>query len=78
MDHSPGGAAIKEATGAQISGGPRRRDQDASFAPDRVLAHGKRVRLGGSRCARSTRPGHASNHLCYLLEETTCCSPATT
>jgi len=38
--------------------------------PDRVLAHGERVALGGVTLRAIHTPGHASNHLCYLLEET--------
>ena len=37
---------------------------------DVTLHGGERFALPGDDAARrSTRPGHASNHLCYLLEE---------
>lgn len=70
MDHSPAAAAIKAATGAQVIGRPAPQGQDASFRPDRVLADGERVQAGRVALRALHTPGHASNHLCYLLEET--------
>ena len=72
MDHSPAVAALKAATGAQVLGrpAPSGGSQDASFVPDRVLSHGDRVSLGSLNLRAIHTPGHASNHLCYLLEET--------
>ena len=70
MDHSPAAAAIKAATGAKILGRLPPAGQDASFAPDQVLSHGDRVQAGGVTFRAIHTPGHASNHLCYLLEET--------
>jgi glyoxylase-like metal-dependent hydrolase (beta-lactamase superfamily II)/8-oxo-dGTP pyrophosphatase MutT (NUDIX family) len=70
MDHSPGAAAIKAATGAQLLGRPAPAGQDATFRPDRVLEDGERVQLGPVALRALHTPGHASNHLCYLLEET--------
>ena len=70
MDHSPAAAALKKATGAKILGRPAPAGQDASFAPDEVLSHGQRVSLAGETLRVLHTPGHASNHLCYLLEET--------
>jgi glyoxylase-like metal-dependent hydrolase (beta-lactamase superfamily II)/8-oxo-dGTP pyrophosphatase MutT (NUDIX family) len=69
MDHSPAAAAIKAATGAKIFGRPAPAGQDASFAPDEVLVHGQRVELGPVSIKAIHTPGHASNHLCYLLEQ---------
>jgi glyoxylase-like metal-dependent hydrolase (beta-lactamase superfamily II) len=72
IDHSPAAALLKARTGATVLGRPRpaHGNQDHSFAPDRVLAHGERVALGGATLRAIHTPGHASNHLCYLLEET--------
>jgi glyoxylase-like metal-dependent hydrolase (beta-lactamase superfamily II)/8-oxo-dGTP pyrophosphatase MutT (NUDIX family) len=70
MDHSPAAAAIKAATGAKLFGQPAPAGQDATFAPDEVLSHGDRVRISGVTLRAVHTPGHASNHLCYLLEET--------
>ena len=72
MDHSPAAAAIKAATGAQLLGrpAPAGQGQDASFKPDFVLENGQRIDLGGITLRAVHTPGHASNHLCYLLEST--------
>jgi len=70
MDHSPAAAAIKQATGAKILGRPAPPGQDASFVPDQVLSDNQRVSLAGLSLRAIHTPGHASNHLCYLLEDT--------
>jgi glyoxylase-like metal-dependent hydrolase (beta-lactamase superfamily II) len=71
-DHSPAAQAMHAATGAPLFG--RVADhpewQDAAFKPDAVLAHGERVVLGNDCTLRVVHtPGHASNHLCYLLDQ---------
>ena len=71
-DHSPAAAALKAKTGAPLYGMRARfaEWQDAGFVPDRTLTHGERVRVGERSTLRVVHtPGHASNHLCYLLEE---------
>jgi glyoxylase-like metal-dependent hydrolase (beta-lactamase superfamily II)/8-oxo-dGTP pyrophosphatase MutT (NUDIX family) len=70
FDHSPAAAAIKAATGAQVLGRPPPAGQDASFSPDVELQDAQRIRLGSALFKVLHTPGHASNHLCYLLEET--------
>jgi len=70
LDHSPAAAALKAATGAQVLGRPAPAGQDATFRPDRVLEHGERLAVDGATLRAIHTPGHASNHLCYLLEET--------
>jgi glyoxylase-like metal-dependent hydrolase (beta-lactamase superfamily II)/8-oxo-dGTP pyrophosphatase MutT (NUDIX family) len=72
MDHSPAAQAIKAATGAVVIGrpAPAQPGQDAGFAPDRVLEDGDRVMINGLSLRALHTPGHASNHLCYLLENT--------
>lgn len=70
LDHSPAAAMVRKATGAKVFGRPAPAGQDASFAPDEVLSHHQRVALGGVSLRAIHTPGHASNHLCYLLEET--------
>ena len=69
-DHSPAAAPLKAATGAQVLGMAAPEGQDATFRPDHVLEHGQRVDLGGISLRAIHTPGHASNHLCYLLEQT--------
>jgi glyoxylase-like metal-dependent hydrolase (beta-lactamase superfamily II)/8-oxo-dGTP pyrophosphatase MutT (NUDIX family) len=70
LDHSPAAAAIKAATGAKVFGRPAPKGQDSTFAPDEVLSHNDRIRMAGLSMRAIHTPGHASNHLCYLLEET--------
>lgn len=71
-DHSPGATALKSATGALLLGQttPHRHSQDPTFAPDRELHHGDQLRLSAGATVRVVHtPGHAGNHLCFLLEE---------
>ncbi len=72
MDHSPASAALKAATGAQVLGmrAPAGASQDQAYAPDRIPGDGERLSLGNLHLRAIHTPGHASNHLCYLLEET--------
>ena len=70
MDHSPAAAALKAATGAQVLGRPAPEGQDATFKPDFVVENGQRIELGSVTLRAIHTPGHASNHLCYLLEQT--------
>jgi len=71
LDHSPGAKALKAATGAELLGFgsvPDDGRQDKGFTPDRVLRDGDVVDCGDFRLRSVHTPGHASNHLCYLLE----------
>ncbi len=71
-DHSPLARALKAATGAQVLGfgvTPDDGRQDEGFAPDRALRDGDVVNCGAYRLRAVHTPGHASNHLCYLLED---------
>jgi glyoxylase-like metal-dependent hydrolase (beta-lactamase superfamily II)/8-oxo-dGTP pyrophosphatase MutT (NUDIX family) len=70
MDHSPAAAAIKAATGAQVLGRPAPAGQDATFKPDFVLENGQRIDLGEVALRAIHTPGHASNHVCDMLERT--------
>jgi len=71
VDHSPGARALKAATGAEVIGmhAPPHGNQDAGFAPDRAFGHGDALDGGDFTLRAVHTPGHASNHLCYLLEE---------
>lgn len=71
-DHSPLAAALSQATRAPVFGRVATHPmwQDPHFAPQRELLHGERLQLGEGCTLRAVHtPGHASNHLCYLLEE---------
>jgi len=71
-DHSPGAGALAAATGAPVYGRRAAHPewQDPDFAPARELRHGERLPLAPGVTLRVIHtPGHASNHLCYLLEE---------
>ncbi|HML00988.1 MAG TPA: MBL fold metallo-hydrolase [Acidimicrobiales bacterium] len=63
-DHAPAAAPLAERTGAEVLGfGPR-----DGFVPDRSVGEGFEL-AGDDFCLRALHtPGHASNHLCWLLE----------
>jgi glyoxylase-like metal-dependent hydrolase (beta-lactamase superfamily II) len=69
-DHSPAVAALAQSTGAEVlgRGAPVHGRQDATFAPTRVLNDCDVVRVDDLALRAIHTPGHASNHLCYLLE----------
>ena len=71
-DHSPAARRLREQTGATIVGlwPPDDGRQDRRFRPDAVPADGERVLLMGTAIRCIATPGHASNHLCFLHEET--------
>lgn len=70
-DHSPAAQAVRAATGAQLIGMPpppgERHDQ--KFAPDWSIRDGERLEGEGFSLRAIHTPGHAANHVCYLLEE---------
>ena len=71
LDHSPGARALKAETGAQVLGFgavPDDGRQDTAFTPDRALRDGDVLDCGTFNLRAVHTPGHASNHLCYLLE----------
>jgi glyoxylase-like metal-dependent hydrolase (beta-lactamase superfamily II) len=71
-DHSPGAQLLASKTGAKLLGRPAPGDgrQDVSFVPQRTLADGDTIRVGDLVLRALHTPGHASNHVCYLLEDT--------
>jgi glyoxylase-like metal-dependent hydrolase (beta-lactamase superfamily II) len=69
-DHSPGASWLRERTRAPVLGLPAPDDgyQDPGYAPDAGLADGERIEAGGEWLRALHTPGHASNHVCLLLE----------
>jgi glyoxylase-like metal-dependent hydrolase (beta-lactamase superfamily II) len=64
-DHAPGAAGLAERTGAEVLAfAPK-----DGLVPHRLLADGDGIEATEFRLAAIHTPGHASNHLCFLLEE---------
>jgi glyoxylase-like metal-dependent hydrolase (beta-lactamase superfamily II) len=69
-DHWPAAARIREQTGAQIAAfGKFPKADEVDITIDRVLADGDTVDGTEFRLEALHTPGHAPNHLCFLLEE---------
>lgn len=70
-DHYPAADAIKARTGATVFGyGPgKTRSKGSTFAPDQFLAHDHILPEADFELRAIHTPGHASDHLCYYLEE---------
>jgi glyoxylase-like metal-dependent hydrolase (beta-lactamase superfamily II) len=64
-DHSPGAAGLKARTGAEVMAW----DSRDGLEVDRKLRAGAMIEATEFRLQAIHTPGHASNHLCYLLEE---------
>lgn len=70
-DHSPAANAVRAATGAKVHGFgrvPADGRQDEDFKPDVAMRDGDVVDCGAFSVRAVHTPGHASNHLCYLLQ----------
>jgi glyoxylase-like metal-dependent hydrolase (beta-lactamase superfamily II) len=62
-DHAPGAAALAARTGAEVVGfGP-----NDGFMPDRAVGEGWTLEAPSFRLTALHTPGHASDHLCWLL-----------
>jgi glyoxylase-like metal-dependent hydrolase (beta-lactamase superfamily II) len=68
-DHVPGTARLVKATGAEVLAYGKRLDKDTSVAPDRVIGEGDAVEGTEFSLQVLHTPGHAPNHLAFLLEE---------
>jgi len=67
-DHSPGAVGLKRRTGAEILAfGPR--EGRGKVRLDGTLADGAVIEATEFHLTALHTPGHASNHLCYLLNE---------
>ena len=69
-DHSSGAHTLATATGAPIVGLPPPADgrQDETCVPTVLPVHDEVFTVGGARLRAIHTPGHASNHVCFLLE----------
>ena len=69
-DHSPGVSLLKKHCEGEIYGCLARhpQSQDLSFKPDREGQHNDILSTDEYSLKVIHTPGHASNHLCYLLE----------
>jgi glyoxylase-like metal-dependent hydrolase (beta-lactamase superfamily II) len=68
FDHAPGAARLKQLSGAPVAGMvPPRTDHDFQLSVDRVLQDGDLIECEDVAVRALHTPGHASNHLCYLL-----------
>lgn len=68
FDHAPGAARLKSLTGAPVGAmtAPRT-DHDFELGVDRGLANGDLIQCAGEGVLAVHTPGHASNHVCFLL-----------
>ena len=70
-DHAPGAARLKQLSGAPVASMlPPRTDHDFPLSVDRVLADGDQIEIADVSIRALHTPGHASNHLCFLLPGT--------
>lgn len=63
-DHFPGAAPLAEATGAPVYAHP-----EARFPHDHPLADGERVTIGDASVTALHAPGHARDHLVFVLDD---------
>ena len=69
-DHSPLASVLARESGARLIGlsPPGDGRQDETFGPDHIPRDGERLRLGEVALTAIHTPGHASNCVCYLLQ----------
>ncbi len=70
-DHSPAALKLKELTGANLYGNPTKTSDicDQTFVADRDLHDGYQVVTAEYSITSIHTPGHAKNHLCYILDD---------
>ena len=79
-DHSPLSRPLAEQVGAPIlaarppaqdthASGPLDEEEDGVFAPDTILTGGEAIAGDGWTLRTLFTPGHASNHMAFVLEE---------
>jgi glyoxylase-like metal-dependent hydrolase (beta-lactamase superfamily II) len=78
LDHASSAATLQRATGAKIAAMAQGRtgppppggEHNVKLVLDQPLADGDAIGLDGFSLRAIHTPGHASNHLCFLLPET--------
>jgi recombination protein RecT len=73
-DHHPGAARLSALTGATVAGLPMDEATIGSrptwyFSPKHIVAHGECFTIGDTTLRAIHTPGHASNHVCFVMEE---------
>lgn len=74
IDHSPAAAVLKSRLSSEVEliGMPSLQQGfsfDKQFEPDRIIVHEQIIQSDEFTLKALHTPGHASNHVCYLLEE---------
>ena len=70
-DHSPAAKVLGEILNVPLMGRLLEKDdslQDKTFKPDHILEHGDLIKTNECTIEAIHTPGHASNHLCYLIQ----------
>ena len=70
-DHSPGTRLLQDNIGVPVFAliTENSKDQDITFTPERILIDGEIIANEYYSIEVIHTPGHASNHLCYLLKD---------
>ena len=70
-DHSPGTRLLQDNIGVPVFAliTESSKDQDITFTPERILIDGEIITNEYYSIEVIHTPGHASNHLCYLLKD---------
>ncbi|MGM0952732.1 MAG: MBL fold metallo-hydrolase [Pseudomonadota bacterium] len=71
VDHSPAVKVLKDRTGCKVVGWPAPAgiEHDKTFEADHEPVHGDFIATDAGTLKVLHTPGHAANHLCYLLTE---------
>ena len=71
LDHSPGVSLLQDMVDIPAYGllTESTRHQDTTFKPTGILSHGDVIEAKDHTLEVIHTPGHASNHLCFLLKE---------
>ena len=70
-DHSPGAKLLHQRTAAPVMGMYAKypKHQDRTFKPNKELSEGDEIKEIDHTLIAIHTPGHASNHICFFLEE---------